>query len=296
MTPEIGFTSSGVKAADYTVDEQDATRRAESAFGRARDLETRRRRQVIEFSSDRMIGLANLADIHAGGSGVDYPRLFSELELINETPGLFVATVGDMVDNYILTKLAFAQRDSPLSIGDEWALTRRVLNLIAPRHVLAVAGNHDAWTHVLAGIDYFQVVLSSINPDALYDTDDSRVVIKIGDRRWPGRLRHKWRGHSIYNPTHGIERGYMFDHDFIWGVGAHTHVSGLARTFNASGENGIAILCGTYKRIDDYARVGGFPSPNRSTAVVILFDPNTGGMVGIDSLKLASDILKAAYR
>lgn len=294
--PDIGFRSSGVKAADYVIDETDASSRAIDAFRRTNEIDQRRRSQVIEFDTDRMVGLANLADIHAGGTGVDYPRLFSELELINSTPGLFVATVGDMVDNYILTKLAFVQRDNPLSIGDEWAITRRVLNLIAPRHVLAVGGNHDAWTTIASGVDYFGAVLSAVSPETLYDTDDSRVTIKIGDRRWPGRLRHKWSGHSIYNPTHGIERGFLFDHDFAWGVGAHTHVSGLARTFNASGENGLAVLCGTYKRIDDYARVGGFPKPNRSTAVVILFDPATGGMVGIDNLATAAEILTAVYR
>lgn len=292
----IGFKSRGVKASDYVIDEDDALKRAEAAHIGALDLESRRASQVIEFDTDRLFGVANLADIHAGSSGVDYPRLIRELELINRTPGLFATTVGDMVDNFILTKLAFARRDSRISIGDEWAITRKVLRLLVPKHLLAVGGNHDFWTKLMAGIDYFQSVLTSISPDTLYDTDDCRVLFKACGHEWPGRLRHKWRGSSIYNPTHGIERGYLFEYDFLWGVGAHTHASGVARTFNAGGRNGLAVLCGAYKRIDEYARQSGFPGANQSTAVVILFDPKTGGMMGVDNLQLAADILTAVYR
>jgi len=290
--PQIKVT--GLTAADYFVSEEEAAQRAVDEYKHIANLEARRRAQTIEIGTGKPIALTFIADIHAGSSGTDYPRLFEEIELINSTPGMYVCTVGDMVDNFILTKLAFIRFDTRLNIGDEWAITRKVLKAIAQKHLLAVGGNHDKWTQMMSGVDYFRSVLDSINTTTLYDSDDSRVTLKVGGASWPGRLRHKWRGSSIYNPTHGMERAYSFDHDFIWAVGAHTHVSGLARQFNASGrDTGMAVLCGAYKRIDPHARTVGFPHPNKSTAVTILFDPATGSMTGFDNLGTAARAIRA---
>jgi hypothetical protein len=79
----------------------------------------------------------------------------------------------------------------------------------------------------------------------------------------------------------------------VWGVGAHTHASGLARQFNNSGADGLALLCGSYKRVDKYAKQSGFPRPNASAAVAIIFDERTRTMQGFNDLQLAAQTLTA---
>ncbi|RMG91144.1 MAG: hypothetical protein D6706_18520, partial [Chloroflexi bacterium] len=103
--------------------------------------------------------------------------------------------------------------------------------------------------------------------------DALRVDVVIGEQE-PVRikLRHKWRGSSIYNPTHAIERAAKFDKGdhFDIGVGAHTHVSGLVRMFNNGTKTGLAVQCGTYKRHDNFAEEVGFEQPNAMTAVPVV--------------------------
>ncbi len=136
-------------------------------------------------------------------------------------------------------------------------------------------------------------MLAAINPDVLYDQDDSLITVRVAGVQWRGRLRHKWMGNSIYNPTHGIERAHKWDQNFDFGVAGHTHVSGLARQFNAAGRDGLAVLCGSYKRVDHFARQVGFAKPNLSAAVTIIFDPTTQTMTGYNDLNLAVNVLRA---
>jgi len=107
------------------------------------------------------------------------------------------------------------------------------------------------------------------------------------------RVRHKWRGSSIYNPSHGIERAFKWDQDFEIGVGGHTHASGVVRSFNAAGSTGWAAMVGSYKRVDEFARRGGFAKANGSAAVALLFDEVSGRAVGFDDLGLCARVLTA---
>ena len=53
----------------------------------------------------------------------------------------------------------------------------------------------------------------------------------------------------------------------------------------------MAVLCGTYKRVDTYAEELGLPRPNGSTAIAILFDSENGSMVGLDNLERAAEVM-----
>lgn len=280
---------------DDPVDDEAIYRRAVEDWQQVAKLEKRRAGQVLKFERGP-VALAFVADHHFGDPGVDYERCFKEAELIASTPGMFAVTVGDLVNNFIVPKLANVRNAARLSIFDEWALARRYLKVIGPKLVASVAGNHDNWVDKLAGIDYWREVLKSINANCIYDRDDARLVVRVGYVEWAGRIRHQWAGNSIYNPTHAIERAAKWDQDFIWGVGAHTHASGVVRTFNKGGTNAIAALCGSYKRVDGFARERGFAKPNTSTAVVILFDETTRTLTGFDSLEMVAWLLRLIYR
>jgi len=285
--------ATGVQA-DELPDEDEVYQRAVNEWQRERRLELRRQTQVLEFDHGP-VALAFVADQHFGASGVDYPRAFAEAELIASTPGMWAATVGDMCDQFIVGRLVYIRLNMRMSVDDEWALVRRYLRILAPKIRLAISGNHENWIGQLAGLDYFRSVLAEIKANCIYNRDDLRVTVRIGDREWPGRIRHQWQGTSIYNQTHGIERAAKWDQDFQWAVGAHTHVGACARSFNHAGLPGMALMCGTYKRVDDFAAVKGFPISANSAAAVIVFDEETGGMLGFDSLQMASDYMRTMY-
>lgn len=275
-------------------DEDEVYARAVTEWERQKRLEERRDEQYFRFSHGP-VALVFAADLHLGGHGVDYPRLFAEAELIAATPGMFLILVGDVVDNFIIGRLIRLRMGARLTITDEWVLLRRYLRIVAPKVVASVGGNHDYWMTILAGIDYLRDAIAMVSPGAIYDQDDAKVTVDIDGVEWPGRIRHKWRGKSIYNDTHGIERAAKWDQDFLWGVGAHDHASGLARGFNKAGRSGMAVKCGSYKRFDKYARQGGFPKHNNSTAVAIVFDDKTESMTGFENLEMCARFMRELY-
>lgn len=245
------------------------------------------------------IGLVFLADLHLGSSGTDYERVDADIDLIMGTPGMYVVGVGDMLDNYIVGKLQSLRIDqTPFKVGEEWALVRYVLRRIAPKLVATVAGNHDNWTYSLAGIDYFKDVHDQIvGSHMLYDRNELRLNVTVGAAEFPTIIRHKWRGNSEHNPTHGMEKSAKLDGSFYARlfIGGHTHASGLIREFNNRGRTSIAGLCGSYKRVDGYAKTNGFYSPNEAAAITVILGED-GAMMGTSNLNAASQYLKALYR
>ena len=287
-------TTVGVTVTDELPDEDEVYRQAVTQWERTQELEQRKAAQRLEFSHGP-VALAWVADHHLGGPGVDYPRVFAEAEIIRDTPGMFVGTVGDLLDGFIINYLLKVRLGECMSIIEEFALVRRYLRIIGPKLRISVSGNHDWWFTWLTGVDYFREVLAGIAPGVIYDAHDCRVTVRVGEAEFRGRIRHKWRGRSIYNPTHGAERAAKWDQDFDWAVGAHTHACGVARGFTAGGRNGLAVQCGSYKVVDDYARRGGFPMPNKSTAVTIVFDEGTRSMTGFENLEFAARFMRRMY-
>ena len=293
--PTPDCVATGIKPGDTLPDEDEVYRRACEEWNKTRRWIEKGQSQELEFSHGP-VALAFVADAHCGASGVDYPRLFAEAELIRETPGMYAGTVGDLVDSFIVSarfvRLRIGMR---LSVPDEWALARRYLRVLGPKLKISVTGNHDDWMLALSGINYFDDVLREVAPECLHAVAEARLTVKVGSVSWPGRIRHKWRGSSIYNETHGIERAAKWDQDFEWAVGAHTHRGGVCRSFTHAGQGALGIMCGTYKRVDDFAIQGGFPKSGNSTAVAIVFDDETESMTGFSSLEACAKYMGALY-
>ena len=287
-------TSVGVTPGDYLPDEDEVYERACTEYARGERLARLKRNQRLSFSHGP-IALVFMADQHFGAPGVDYPRAFAEAEIVAETPGMYCGTVGDMVDNAIIGRILREQMNHRLNIVDQWALLRRYLRILLPKMKISVGGNHDYWSNALSGVDYFRDVVGHIAPGALYDGDDSAFVLQVGQSEWSVRMRHKWRGSSIYNPTHGIERAAKWDQDFEIGVGAHNHTDGVVRFFSIGNLEGVAVQCGTYKVIDGYAKRGGFPKSGRSAAVGLLFTETPRAVTGFTNLEVLRDVLDRVY-
>jgi hypothetical protein len=255
------------------------------------DLDQQRLRQDVTFAEDT-VALVCMGDLHIGGEGVDYPRLLADCDLIAKTPGMYVVLTGDLLDNFVKPKLLGLRMGTRMTIPDEVEMLRQMLIRIGPKIVAAVAGNHEMWTASLVGIDYLREVMAAINPTALYDAYDCRFLARLPcGKEWKVRVRHRWRGESIYNSTHGIERGRLFDGGFDIGVGAHTHIGGLVRAFNAEGRTCMAVLCGTYKAHDPYARQLGLRPTTLDAAVSVVMSRHLRGLVGISDLADAAKVL-----
>ena len=284
----------GVQADGIEPDEDDVFKRACNEYEKVRAVNDRKLKQHIDFDGGP-IALVWAADHHFGDAGVDYERAFAEARIVQDTPGMYMGIGGDMANSFIIGTLRSARDEARISIPDEWALVKRYLRLAADKLLFIVPGNHIEWVRMLTGIDYFADVVGHLTDNVIYDNDEILFELNVGNWSVPCRARHKWRGLSQWNDTHEIEKAAKFDQDFIIGFGAHTHKSGLCRDMNVGGRDGMALLAGSYKRYDPYARRMGFYKPNCSTAVAVVIDEEHRSLTGFNNLETCASYMNYVY-
>ncbi len=244
-----------------------------------------RAQREIELPN-RPYALAFLSDLHIGSPYTDYKQARLDAEVIRATPGMYAIFHGDGIDNWILPKMAGLQRGQAVNFDDEWALFKLWLSILGRKLLVVVAGNHDNWTYTLAGIDFLKNI---VDPRIYYDSQQVDFTVKAGDSLMRFCVRHKWRGNSILNPTHALERAAR-DIDADVYVGGHTHIATLARQFTVRDRDRLALLTGTYKVYDSYARQLGLPSSMHSGAGALVVDPAKGHTF-IRDIREAADYL-----
>jgi predicted phosphodiesterase len=261
---------------------------AEISFSNTLEREKIRSAQRIEFS-DKPIAIALLSDLHIGNATTDYKQLRYDADLIKKTDGMYAIFHGDGIDNWIIPKLAQLQRGQAVNFEQELLLFESWLEILLEKLIVVVSGNHDNWTHSLAGIDIVKKMLKTTK--VLYDRDEVRTVIKVGQNEWTFCIRHKWLGSSIYNPTHGIERYSRMGASFDVGIGGHTHIASLSREFVGNDNRQcMAIITGTYKKYDGFARQLGLPQCAHNGSGAIILQTN-GKMMWIRDLQEASEYI-----
>ena len=212
-----------------------------------------------------------MSDTHFGSPSTDYRAAKADAEIIGKTPGLYASFHGDALDNWIIGRLQANQRSQVVGYEAERQLFFNWVDLMAGKWLWFVPGNHDLWSYKLSGIDMFRDKLRRVK--VLYDRHEIFLTLKVGSASWRILIRHKWRGSSVFNATHGIEvswerRGLDFD----IGIGGHTHIATLYREFIRHDKKRMAILTGAYKMDGDYGRELGFAEPvGRGCGAVIFF-------------------------
>jgi hypothetical protein len=272
---------------DIEAIKQSAINRSDAKKARAH----KKANQEIRFTYGPVC-LIFVGDQHIGNNGTDYRRMYDEAELINSIPGAYVWQMGDVVDNFIVGKLMAENFKESAAVMEQWVLAKDYFDSFGEKLVAYCGGNHEAWTRKLTGVDYRR----DITPDGvLFDGDTIRARVCVGDKSFRVWSRHKWKGYSKYNPTHGNENAAHFDSpDFDVYVGAHLHRGAVSREFIFNKQRKMSILTGTYKVHDDYGIEQGFPEHDASTAVALLLN-DTGSMFACCDLLAAKEYMEKCY-
>lgn len=231
----------------------------------------RRSNQSIRINRP-VAAFAVLADMHLGSAGINYPKIIKDVQAIRDTEGVYVFLLGDIVDNFILKSFLHINLDRQITIPQEWVLLEICLSPIIDKILAVCAGNHDLWIEKLAGIDYFRDMLAQLNTKALYDPYELIFDLTVGKKTVRTKIRHKWRGSSQYNDTHGIEKDGKWNKGFELGIGAHIHRGALIRDTIINEEPALAVMAGTYKEEDEYKREHGFYGGTSQAAPLIVVD------------------------
>lgn len=251
----------------------------------------------IEVPDGGPIAVAFPSDWHIGNVGTDHERIVRDVQLIAEHPRLFCALGGDPVDNFIIEKMISASRSQIAQVDVQWRLFRHLVKkLVKSQSLLFVgAGNHDAWTQKVAGLDGISAALRGI---AVVNTGEGGFVkLTVGAVPYMIYRKHKpTRWNSSYNPTHFLKQMLRMGatYDFDIGVSEHFHNANIELGEYRPGTGGerAFITTGSYKVRDQYSEDLGFYGGGYGVPVVVLW-PDRKEIMPVMRLTQAITILDA---
>lgn len=259
--------------------------------GQITEARAARRLIKIPVAIDGPFGILHMGDPHVDDDGCDWATLRAHIALANRTKGLLAGNVGDVTNNWI-GRLARLYGHQETTQRQAWKLAEWFMQSVPWLYILG--GNHDVWSG-----DGDPLQWMSRQAGVLYEHHGARLGLQLpGGRELRINARHDFRGHSQWNPVHGINKAAMLgpsDHIYIAG---HKHVAGLNWHKQSDGVWSSAIRVGTYKVFDEYADASGFPDHNLPAVVTIIRpDADEAGFVEVfKDVDFAADWLTFARK
>jgi len=242
----------------------------------------------------RNICLALVADFHIGHEGVDLERLEQDLRLLAKTPNMYMAFLGDSIDNFIDLEHREAMINAVTSPKEQlYMLLHMFKNILKePSHKILFATKDNHVTHrnkKNTGIDWSNKLWSDMN--VFYGGEEVLATLNVGKVSYKLLARHKYRGKSNIHLTAScknlLKNGRYEDVDIV-GL-AHTH-EGAVENFSYRGRSRVACQTSTYKLFDPYAAKLGFDKPNIYMPCVIL-SPDEKEYVTCTSIKKGAEMI-----
>jgi len=211
----------------------------------------------VTIRVNRSVVIACLSDTHLGNVHTDIDWLAEDTKLIRDTDGVYAMFVGDILDyttggpRGLLNEQVFPQTIHTKDMAEQW------IKELSSKMLLMISGCHDRWEYVITGEHFLtnavkNIITQEFRPDCAF------IDLVVGDISYSIFATHKLRGGGTQNPSHGIYRKARENMIFDIGIEAHKHRPGIAQQM-IQDRLVTAINCGTYKKIDGYAKQLGIP-------------------------------------
>lgn len=239
-------------------------------FNRVKEYEEGRKLINVDVKMSGPIGILHFGDPHVDDDGCDWPMLKHHVELVDRTPGLFAANVGDTRNNWV-GRLARLFGSQGTSAKHALILAKWFVAALKGQWLYMIGGNHDAWSGDDDPMEWIACQAS-----ALYEPSEARLGLRFPNKRQVIiNARHDFAGSSQWNPTHGPMKAAQLglrDDVLICG---HKHQSGYSPLKDPdTGKILHCIQVASYKRYDRYAREKGFRDQSLSPCVLTVIDPD----------------------
>jgi hypothetical protein len=275
----------------------------EDLLGRVIDYNKRYDRYIsekhiidVKIAEPGPYGVVGIPDHHLDNRGTQLERAFKDAEFIAAHPSLFAVGIGDWLDNFIVGRLERERRKSVMTLTDSWRLMEHYVAILSTKLVAAISGNHMDWTKDMGGVDYTKKMFEDFGLGPIYDNDEIRVrLISPNGKSFTHLARHKYKGHSRFNPMHsiGIHISERWEgEDVVWG--GHIHVAGHISTEKSwMGQQQIVhgVQLGAYKKHDSYAKREHFKPNQPFLTPVIIHIPETGESIFFEDMYRGSEFL-----
>ena len=218
------------------------------------------------------IGLLIFGDPHVDNDGCDWSVLYEHILLAHSTEGILACSVGDQLDNWV-GRLGRLYSNSSMLASDGWRLSEWMFSAL--QWLAVIGGNHDSWASS-AGVDPMTWLTQKCGV-TFYCNDELRINIMWKDRPEIEPvilyLRHFFKGHSWFHPTHGSNKESMLDGKAHILASGHVHNWAYLQTEMRHGRISHCLSVRGYKRFDTFAKQKGFYEQESGYAALVVIDP-----------------------
>lgn len=242
-----------------------------TAFERKHEAVLAKRWRRFSVPTAGPYALMFVGDPHLDDDGCNWPLWESHVELMEQTPDLYAVNIGDTTNNWAgrLARL-WANQDSSAETAKQ--IVRHYLGERNIPWFLWLHGNHDMWDGPV-GRDVFE----RHKPEYVCMEDWQAKVTLVSPNGREVRLwaAHNFKGNSIWNNMHGLERAaQMQDWAHLY-VAGHHHDTGYRQGENPHRGFVYNLLrVRGYKFIDEYADLHGFGCHQYGASAVAVIDPD----------------------
>lgn len=240
------------------------------------------------------IVISLMTDTHYGSLYANTKGMLEHLDIVRSTPNFYLVHNGDHTDNFNATgKWASGMASDPLPqqlTSRSWA--DKLKHLDNEGKIIALSfGNHDDFG-LNAGQDWYESFLGGFKAPIF--NAGGLIHINHGKEDYDLAMTHMYWGTSKLNPTNAVKRFIDFEHpNADIGFLGHTHQSeGLH--FEKGGKDRIAVIGGTYKDTDDWAKKHGIGGRSGNPGWAVALWPEEHGMQLFKSIEAAEQWMQAA--
>lgn len=298
--PAAGDAVRSIETVPVSADEpmEDLLERIFSAQGRYDDFQKSKDVVDISIKVEGPYGVVGIPDHHLNNIGTNTKQAFEDAFTIAKHPALFGVGIGDWLDNFIVGFLERERRKDVISHSDSWRLLEHYIEILAPKLIVAISGNHMDWTTSAGGYDVTKRLFVEKGLGAVYDPDQVRVRLKSPNGATFTHLaRHKYRGNSRFNSVHAITVHILErweGEDVVWG--GHIHVAGhvsMEKKWQGEGRVVHGVQLGAYKVHDNYAKREHFRPNQPFLTPITVHDPANGKTYFFEDMKAGIFFLDA---
>ena len=240
---------------------------------------------------NKPFGILLMSDIHYGSIGVDYDLLDRHLELVENTPNMFLATNGDHIDNFNAVKHATGMMENPIPpFLQGRAFFQRLLELDKKGKIASIAqGNHDDFGQ-LGGQDFYDTFVREFSAPIF--SQGGILTIDTPGYKYKLVHNHTYWGRSKINITNAPKRLLEYEGNGEGDIGwvGHTHQSSYEH-FNKGGKDLLAVVSGAYKQNDPWAAKNGISGHSGEPGIVLVLWPDKRKMECIKDIEVAAGVI-----
>lgn len=227
--------------------------------------------KLPNFDNNRAVIIFS-ADWHLGSLSCSYSEFQKNIELILNTPQVYMITVGDLIDNFRRFNALQPVLSQIANPRDQILILRSILNEFwqKKKWIAACWGNHDVQRD--EEIYGQSVVKDELNKNLVYFNGKGILNLLVGKQKYIIRMSHSFKGNSIYNQLHSAMREMRFQYpDADIFVSAHKHQPAIANTYEF-GQRKCFIRTGSFELDSGYSKRFWAPGIIGVPAVVLRSD------------------------